>query len=725
MTGLRVFVTQELYPFTAGGIGRVIGNVLAESSRDELRNTAIVYLGRDLTEARFKGVYPDVRFLAATEQDYQLYDAQGRDYPAATAYGDAPLRLRSVLAMQALRRLERDEGPLGYVEFTDWGGAAFAACQEKRLGRAFAQATLAVRLHTTDALLSSIEQRFCDQASLALYDLERKALADCDMIVGQLRPVAESVRRFFDFKQEEWTPRLRIHAPPVKLSSAKSVAKAIRPALDTPITFSSKIQHCKRPETFVRGVAEFLLKHPQVSAPVCLLAHAFDEGYLARIKALVPKSLGKRFQFLADVAGEARERMIAGSVCLFPSAYESFCLATYEASLSGAYCIVNSANPAFGEDTPWIPGRTCLTFDGTAEDLVRALEQAYFSAPELDAVVVPADPLPWNEAPAAPRTPAAPPRVSVFVSECSSGAALLSTLDSLNGSSHADLEVIVADNGSGDAVALSLFDRLEQSQSGRISVARCGVAATPGSVLNRAAHLAAGDYILFLRAGDVVSPDFIEMASVALASDESYAVATSVTGCLKASSSYDRGMLHAFESFWLVIGEARAQGLHVNRYSPDGCLMRARLAREVAFNRELEQDVWWDFHFRAVASGARYLVSNTTDIVRSAGADEEPTSVYLLKLRRHDVLRDKKMDVMGVRLPTFVIEGGGAVGSEQTAVLSNADYHELRDYRSSETVFVALKLAHFLESHSPRLLALCKRGARFGLRTMAKLRRRQ
>ena len=64
--------------------------------------------------------------------------------------------------MQALLALEQDVGPLGYVEFPDWGGLAFETCQARRLGRGLRDATIAVRLHTTDSLLSAIERRWTD-----------------------------------------------------------------------------------------------------------------------------------------------------------------------------------------------------------------------------------------------------------------------------------------------------------------------------------------------------------------------------------------------------------------------------------------------------------------------------------------------------------------------------------------------------------------------------------
>lgn len=238
---LRVFVVRELFPFTAGGIGRVAANILATSTAAELADTAIVYLADGLDRKRFNEVYPGVRFVSAGPARYRQIDADGRRFPPPEAYDDSALHGESVRAMQALVQLERDEGALGYVEFGDWGATALAASQEKRLGHAFASATLAVRLHSTDSVLGAVEGRLSDIHALALYDLERKALADCDMIVAQLGSVADRMKSFYGFSDQAWDPRVVVHAPPVLLDRGEAQKESVAASLDMPIVFSSKL----------------------------------------------------------------------------------------------------------------------------------------------------------------------------------------------------------------------------------------------------------------------------------------------------------------------------------------------------------------------------------------------------------------------------------------------------------------------------------------------------
>ncbi|MGH8466764.1 MAG: hypothetical protein ACRER5_21710, partial [Pseudomonas sp.] len=114
MTALRVFVTRELYPFTAGGIGRVVANILATSTQQERDNTAILYVGDGLDPRAFAAVYPGVRLHVSHMGTYQTVDARGRRYPAYSAFNNTVLHWESVLILQGLRALQESEGALGY-----------------------------------------------------------------------------------------------------------------------------------------------------------------------------------------------------------------------------------------------------------------------------------------------------------------------------------------------------------------------------------------------------------------------------------------------------------------------------------------------------------------------------------------------------------------------------------------------------------------------------------
>lgn len=710
---LRVFVTRELFPFTAGGIGRVIANILATSSQAECEDTAVLYVGDGVDERAFRAVYPAVRFLAVRESDYRHVDDSGWLYPPKHSFSTSWLHWESVLVLQGLRRLERLEGPLGYIEFIDWGAAGFATVQEKRLGRGFADSTLAVRLHTTDSVLAHFEQRVTDVHGLALYDLERKALADCDMIVGQLEPVSEAMRVFYGFEEHEWRPRVVIHAPPVLLDAVPHAERAVDFMPDTPLVFSSKLQDIKRPDVFVRGCVQFMLANPGYKGEVRFLAHAFDSAYQAKIKALVPEELEDRFVFMRGLTGLARERVIAGSVCIFPSPWESFCLAAYEASMSGALCVVNRANPAFGDATPWVAGRNCIKFDGGATDLGNALTAAFSvsAAQRLEPVQVPRDPSPWAGMSAAETATADRVEITMVVVNHADGAGLLATLDSIAASSRVPEAMVVVDDGSTDALSSEVLERLEESGVASLQVVRLADHCGAGAAFNAALTQVDTPLVGFTRAGSVLAPDFLDLAAEGLSRNPGFDFVTGQHG-YGATLEEAAHAAHADPArYWVVHGDARASGHVQNRYAADAFIVRTSRAWHCRFDEALGDRASWEFLLRCVSVGARGLVASNVvvtrraDVAVDARAGRQPWAV---PVAYGELMRGKHLSHGRMSLPAYAFGCSASGGS-----LPDAAMHEYQrlymELRSSETVRTALFIAESLQRRVPWLLAAMRR----------------
>nr|WP_284504822.1 glycosyltransferase [Caballeronia sp. INDeC2] len=680
---------------------------------------AVVYLGEPLDPARFALTYPGVMLVNAPAGGYLEQDGAS-SYPPVECYTTSPLHAESVRAMQALKHMEREHGPIEYVEFPDWGGTAFATCQEKKLGLAFAETVIAVRLHTADSLLSRYELRVIDSSSIALYDLERKALMDCDRIVAQLAPVAEVMREFFDIEPALWAAKLHVHAPPVLLDHDTSPTRSITPQLDTPIVFSSKIQHCKRPDVFIRGVCGFLRANADYTGRVIFLAHAFSSEYAESMQALIPEDLKYRFTYVSNASQLERHQIIERSVCVFPTVFESFCLAAYEASLSGAVCVLNAGNPAFGDGTPWKEGENCRKFDGFTDDLADVLGQIFAAPRAYDVVAIPETARPYDlPAPQAvtTATSATPeyPLVSVLVTHCNLGRYLRETLDSVLASDYPNLEIVVVDDASTEDVSLAVINSLDHAKVDGLTVVRRPHNAGLSAARNLAAKVAKGEYAIPLDADDLIHPSFISVAVRALERHGEYDFVVPTTGYF-VDADIARMMVEGCRDSIVFVGDARASGLLKNRFSTATMLTRRAVLVDLKYNEELTAYEDWDLYQRAVIQGKRFLVTNNLNFYyrhRPDSMNHNPQKALREKLLWHDVLRMRSLKIGAIEIPGYVAAMGAVLpvadsSSERVARLEA----ELDEYRRSEVVFASLRVAHFLQARAPWALNAGRRVAR-------------
>jgi glycosyltransferase involved in cell wall biosynthesis len=717
---MRVFVTREIFPFTAGGIGRVISNMLITQPPSDAPRTAVVYLGEPLDPARFTLTYPGVLLVNASPRDYAEQDGEFF-YPPVECYTTSPLHAESVRAMQALKRIERERGPIEYIEFPDWGGAAFAACQEKKLGLAFQDTVIAVRLHTADSLLSRYELRVIDSSSIALYDLERKALIDCDRVVAQLGPVAEVMRAFFDIEPADWAAKLHVHAPPVLLDQGTPAERSITPQLDTPIVFSSKIQHCKRPEVFVRGVCGFLRAKPEYTGSVIFLAHAFSSEYAESVRALIPNDLKHRFTYVSNASQAERHQIIERSVCVFPTVFESFCLAAYEASLSGAVTVLNAGNPAFGDDTPWLDGQNCRKFDGFTDDLTRVLGEIFNAPTSYGVVVIPDAARPW-QLPAPPQTVHTPspafefPLVSVLITHCNLGRYLRQTLDSVLASDYPNLEIVVVDDASTEDVSRAVIDSLDRAKVDGLTVVRRPHNAGLSAARNLATKVAKGKYAIPLDADDLIHPAFIGLAVRALERHREFDFVVPTAGYF-VDMDIARLMIEGCRDSIVFIGDARASGLMKNRFSTATMLTRRSVLTDLRYNEELTAYEDWDLYQRAIMQGRRFLVTNSLNFYyrhRPDSMNHNPAKAFREKLLWHDVLRTRSLKFGKIEIPGYIALTNAVLpGAGQSDVARIASLEaQLDEYRRSEVVFASLRIAHFLQARAPWAVSAGRRVAR-------------
>ncbi len=717
--GLKVFVTTELFPFTAGGIGRVVANMLQTTPSEQRDQMAVLYVGEGVDSAAFAVAYPGVKFLAWPQSFFKPVDSRGRYLPPRDAFTHGHLHWQSTHVAQGLEEMCERFGALEYVEFIDWGAAAFAAAQLKKLGQSFCSTTLAVRLHTTDSILADFEPRPQDTAALNLFDLERKALADCDLIVGQVPPVAEAFRRFYGFDESEWQPRLRIHAPPVLLDTLPPSAKAHRVDDDTPILFTSKLQDIKRPDVFIRGCVQFMRARPAYRGSVIFLAHSFDPHYQAYVTGLVPEDLRDRVVFAKGVQGAAREQQISRSVAVFPSPWESFCLAAYEASISGAVCVMNSANPAFGPDSPWIDGVNCLTFDASAEKLAEALVRLYEKGSEsLIPAAVPENVQPWTSLPQQLMADATVASLSVVVTNDNDGTGLLQTLDSILSSGAIVHQIIVVDNASSDPRDVRVLEQLPVGE--QLVLKRTAAPAVDAVTRNLGLESVETELVAFIRSGDRFAPHFLGEAANALSRQPRFDI---VVGQSLFTSAEGNMVLAQPGSDWRIYyGEARLAGMYENRFAPDAFVVRTSVLKRYRFDDVMPVMEVWEVLMRMVFQGSRVLVDPALAVLaarRTAHSRLGTAAEVALRAARHRMQR-KRVSVGKLDVPAYFIsrQGGGDVawvgGGQDDASA------KLQELMEAESVRYTLALAALLHRRAPWML----RSGKWLARRLAPLYRR-
>jgi hypothetical protein len=294
-TGFRHHGTRAV---TAGGIGRVLHNMLATLSEEDRGRTIVLLVDIHVEPRAFGALFPDVQLLPVdTTQDPPRH-AGGRRVPPHWAFSDTRWHWRSACVMLALEKLAQKTS-IQYVEFPDWGGLAFCTLQERRFSGLLSQACLAVRLHSTHTVILNAEARTINSEDLNICDLERKCLRDCDRIVAQLPRIADAVRDLMALPAEEWNHRVVVHAPPVLLDHHAPATHSNAASPKQSLMFTSKIQRFKRPDLFVRGVSAYMRSNPAYGGRACLNALRNDDAYADKIDALIPLDLRARFEQLA------------------------------------------------------------------------------------------------------------------------------------------------------------------------------------------------------------------------------------------------------------------------------------------------------------------------------------------------------------------------------------------------------------------------------------------
>ncbi|NLS00664.1 glycosyltransferase [Rhizobium sp. P38BS-XIX] len=604
------FVAPELSPFSTGGIGVLLHNLLVEYQDEDVEFHVLALRDSSIDNNVFKHIFPKTILWRSVDLVQTTTDPALN--PPDWAFTTHPWHYKSYQAAQALKAIAALGNAFDVIEFPDWGGLAFCAIQEKLLGN-LGGALLAVRLHSTDSILRAGQPVIGGHAAANLADLERKSLLDADLVVAHLASIARATQQHFGFSTK-WLSAVRIDAPPIPM---KSATKSIRFETTTDICFPSKIQALKRPDVFLNGALAFMRSHVEYTGNILFLAHPSDEDLRQQLSDKIPVKFAERVTFLFDAPSSVRASIIERSISIFPSPFESFCLAAYEASMHGGWVALNKENPAFSDATIWEDGTNCLKFDGTSLGLAECLELAWSQRAELQlrSVSHSAAKQPyWMKLPnrkakvssevKTQRTPL----VSVVVPYFNMGRYIHRTLESALASTYANMEIVLVDDCSTDQHSQMVLDKIRQAdQFDCVRVVSAPTNVGLSGARNLGIRQARGEFILTLDSDDLIRSDFIETAVGALLKNPDYSLVVPQTAFVTEESSNSEMTVIDYALF---IGEAIRGGTMANRYSTATSLGRRELYAEFPYDEYLSSYEDWDFYARAVRAGKRFIVAS-------------------------------------------------------------------------------------------------------------------
>lgn len=600
------FVTNELYPSTAGGIGRLITNLIRDAL-DRAVNADFHVLvphwspiQEDAVDAAFSG---RVALHRATSLDAREHrERWGASYPPRWAFSDTPNHADSLELMLKLKHLEGEGLRFDVVEFPDYLGWAFATLQERRQGLGFTATTVAVRLHSTDGIVQHYEGTAPTMLHLGTFELERRALEDADVVVAHLEAIVDANVRFYGF-DDAWRRKVVTEFPPIVTGGA---ARPRAPEGARPIAFVTKVQHVKRPDLFVRGAALFFAANPEYPGRAVFACHMPSDDFARTIRRMVPAAFADRFSFPGP---QVREELIRDGVVVIPSEYESLNLAAYEAAAAGATLVLNGACPAFKPGSPFVDGVNCHLFDGTPEGLAAALERATTS-PHPRSVehraAVPYFERPLKDRPSLSKLNAA--KVSVLITNHNLAAWLPKAIESVAASTWDNLELVVVDDASTEPLDAAVLKTLETGAQGLpIKVVRNAVNRGLAASRNIGLRHCTGDFVMPLDADDRIGPRFLEQAVHALTVSPEFDVVVPTTGYFVGD---DQVEARHFVDYACFLGNVPTLGLLANRFSTATALMRREVVQRFGYDEALDSYEDWSLYLRMSHAGVRFLVTN-------------------------------------------------------------------------------------------------------------------
>ena len=395
-------LSNEMYPFLPGGIGRLMYNFCMQNAERESPVELHYLLTATDAEAQaeIRAFYEGKAHIhfcpklddLEDEVSAALTGDQAFHPEFAVNYKEPYSYYQGLLMAEAA-----SHGPFDLVEIADMGGWGQAIVAAKRAGLAFQDTQISCRLHSSIGIITEFE-RYSHHPSTwfsAKLDLERQSILGADIVVGHVPSVVAENARHYNLGHK-WANNVLVEFPPILLDTDVEDVPELGPNPD--FVFSSRLQPFKRPDVFIRAAVLFMERHRDYAGTFRVMSYGWDESYIISLQALVPLNLKQKVVFQLEYTKEERNAVLKNSVIVVPSNYESLCLFAYESSMMKRPVILAGDCAAFGDFDRWKDKENCLLFDGSFIGLADAMETAQDWRPQ-SVVDTRIDPPYWERLP--------------------------------------------------------------------------------------------------------------------------------------------------------------------------------------------------------------------------------------------------------------------------------------------------------------------------------------
>lgn len=504
-----IYVCREVAPVTGGGIGTYISNVAKLMSANGHEVTVVTdFLGEEPGDLHSFG---SVRFVQP-----KLFEPErlGDFMCEHQAY--------SFRVYETLLEL-LSSGDVDIIEFPEFRGEGFASIRAKRTLNHFENCKLVVKCHTPFSLIREINDDYFHQPRHEMdIFMEDYSVLHADQVTSP----SSSLKAYFQNRLNR--SDIQICPYPLELPESGKRETPINAQLKY-VRFIGSIQPRKGVDHFIAAALKVLEKDQSFEFEIIGGERNHSvlwKSYSDLLKSRIPERHLARFHFSgAKPAEEIPSVLARTSICVLPSRWENWANICLEAMSMG--CIVcASSQGGMGEMIqhgkngfhvdPLNSNKTArLILSIASKSSIKLQKISNNAVSRARQLSKPEDTLKRIEAnykQSVSRSPwkriqvGSEPLVTVIIPYYNQKKTVQDTVESVQGSTYRNLEILVVNDGSSDTEAVEVFNKLEgvvklNKGNGGLSSAR-----------NHGIQHAKGDYFLPLDSDDLIEPTYIEKA---------------------------------------------------------------------------------------------------------------------------------------------------------------------------------------------------------------------